>query len=108
FNHVNQLVASFLCSLGLLILCSSAKWLHLALFSGHLFFGAGNSKRCLNQFSGKCEVRAVGSIRNLTFRFGLEQSKFEVVCQIYESFLSFRSWLLFENQSRVNLGFDIT
>ncbi|WP_206778250.1 hypothetical protein, partial [Vibrio sp. S234-5] len=60
----NQLVASFLCSLGLLVLCLSASWLRLALFSGHLFFGAGNSENCLNQFSGKREVRAVGSIRN--------------------------------------------
>ncbi|EPC8673139.1 hypothetical protein ACR3BM_004309, partial [Vibrio vulnificus] len=35
-----------------------------ALFFGHLFFGAGNSESCLNQFSGKREVRAVGSIRS--------------------------------------------
>ncbi|EKL5296886.1 hypothetical protein QPI28_004476 [Vibrio parahaemolyticus] len=38
-------------------------------FSGQLFFGAGNSKNCLNQFSGKLEVGAVGSIRNLILGF---------------------------------------
>ncbi|EOW9411461.1 hypothetical protein ACOCGD_003485, partial [Vibrio cholerae] len=94
----NQLVVSFLCSLGLLVLCLSASWLRLALFSRHLFFGAGNSESCLSQFSGKREVRVVGSIRKLILGFGLEQSKFEVVFQIYESFQFFRSWLLFVSQ----------
>ncbi|WP_253276703.1 hypothetical protein, partial [Vibrio vulnificus] len=42
----------------------SASWLQWALFSGHLFFGAKNSESCLSQFSGKRDVRAVGSIRN--------------------------------------------
>ncbi len=65
----NQLAVSFLCSLGLLILCLSASWFRLALFSGHLFFGAGNSERCLNQFLGKREVKAVGSISILTTSF---------------------------------------
>ncbi|MBO1368206.1 hypothetical protein BVH65_19535 [Vibrio cholerae] len=65
----NQLVVSFLCSLGLLILCSLAKWLHLALLSGHLFFGAGNSECCLNQFSSELEVCAAGSISILTTIF---------------------------------------
>ncbi|ASG09275.1 hypothetical protein CEQ50_17485 [Vibrio anguillarum] len=59
------MVVSFLCSLGLLVLCLSASWLRLVLLSGHLFFGAENSENCLNQFSRKREVRAVGSIRNL-------------------------------------------
>ncbi|ASG01756.1 hypothetical protein CEG15_16650 [Vibrio anguillarum] len=54
-----------LCSFGFSVLCLSASWLHWALFSGHLFFGAGNSERCLSQFLCKCEVRAAGSIRNL-------------------------------------------
>nr|WP_253275899.1 hypothetical protein [Vibrio vulnificus] len=54
----------FLCSLGLLVSSSSASRLQWALFSGHLFFGAKNSENCLNQFSGKREVRAVGSIRS--------------------------------------------
>ncbi|WP_212743201.1 hypothetical protein, partial [Vibrio cholerae] len=65
----NQLVASFLCSIGLLVLCLSAIWLRLALFSGQLFFSAGNSKSCLSQFSSKLEVGAAGSIRNLNCRF---------------------------------------
>ncbi|EHA1127654.1 hypothetical protein FG475_21710 [Vibrio navarrensis] len=65
----NQLVASFLCSVGLLVLCLSASWFRLALCSGHLFFGAGNSGSCLSQFSGKREVRAVGSISNLILGF---------------------------------------
>ncbi|WP_081947378.1 hypothetical protein, partial [Vibrio navarrensis] len=53
------------CSLGLFVSSLSASWLQWALFSGHLFFGAGNSENCLNQFSGKREVREIGSIRNL-------------------------------------------
>ncbi len=36
---------------------------------GHLFFGAQNSECCLSQFSGKREVRAVGSISNLNLGF---------------------------------------
>ncbi|HDI3164404.1 TPA: hypothetical protein PMB15_003509 [Vibrio cholerae] len=43
-----------------------AQW---ALFSGQLFFGAGNSENCLIQFSGKHEVRAGGSIGNLVLGF---------------------------------------
>ncbi|EPT0966549.1 hypothetical protein ACVOUJ_004219, partial [Vibrio vulnificus] len=58
-----------LCSLGWLVLSLSARLLQWALFSGQLFFGAGNSKNCLNQFSGKHEVRVVGSIRNLILGF---------------------------------------
>ncbi|EGR0237957.1 hypothetical protein ACH7VL_004362 [Vibrio vulnificus] len=54
----------FLCSPGLFVSSFSAGRLQWALFSGHLFFGAKNSENCLNQFSGKREVRAVGSIRN--------------------------------------------
>ncbi len=59
----------FLCSLGVSVLCLSASWLFRARFFGHLFFGARNSENCLNQFSGKREVRAVGSIRNLILGF---------------------------------------
>ncbi|WP_206743875.1 hypothetical protein, partial [Vibrio anguillarum] len=58
-----------LCSLGWLVLSLSASLLQWALFSGHLFFGAENSECCLNQLSGKREVRAVGSIRNLILGF---------------------------------------
>ncbi|EPU6121724.1 hypothetical protein ACVYGN_004637 [Vibrio parahaemolyticus] len=59
----------FLCSLGLLVSSSSASQLCWALFSGHLFFGAENSERCLSQFSGKREVREVGSISNFILGF---------------------------------------
>ncbi|MFS2264887.1 hypothetical protein P5V88_20590 [Vibrio vulnificus] len=59
----------FLCSLSFLALSSSASWFQWALFSGHLFFGAKNSERCLNQFSGKCEVMVAGSVSNLIFSF---------------------------------------
>ncbi|MBE3671237.1 hypothetical protein BOO25_20130 [Vibrio navarrensis] len=59
----------FLCSLGWLVLSLSASWLQWALFSGHLFFGAGNSERCLNQFSGKREVGSAGSINILITGF---------------------------------------
>ncbi len=59
----------FLCSLGFSVLCLSASWLQWALFSGHLFSSAKISESCLSQFSGKREVRAVGSIRNLILGF---------------------------------------
>ncbi|EGR2798273.1 hypothetical protein [Vibrio cholerae] len=59
----------FLCSLGLFVSSFSASQLQWALFFGHLFFGAGNSERCLNQFSGKREVGAVGSISNFILGF---------------------------------------
>ncbi|EOK5702870.1 hypothetical protein ACM6WB_004357 [Vibrio vulnificus] len=58
------MVYGLLCSLSFSVWCLSASWLLLALFFGHLFFGAGNSENCLIQFSGKCEVRAVSSIRS--------------------------------------------
>ncbi|EGR2798157.1 hypothetical protein DU976_20265 [Vibrio navarrensis] len=45
------------------------------MFSGHLFFGAGNSERCLNQFSSKREVRAIGSIRNVILGFSVLSAK---------------------------------
>ncbi|WP_235203673.1 hypothetical protein [Vibrio vulnificus] len=59
----------FLCSLSFLVLSSSASCLHWALFFGHLLFGAGNLENCLNQFSGKREVRASGSRSNLILGF---------------------------------------
>ncbi|MCU8291291.1 hypothetical protein ABMY12_21515 [Vibrio vulnificus] len=58
------MVYGLLCSLSFSVLCLSASWLLLALFFGHLFFGAGNSENCLIQFSGKREVRAGSSIRS--------------------------------------------
>ncbi|EPH6536740.1 TPA: hypothetical protein ACGUZ2_004322 [Vibrio vulnificus] len=63
-NRVKSVGYGFSCSLSFLVLCSSASWLQWALFFGHFFFGAENSENCLNQFLGKREVRAVGSIRN--------------------------------------------
>ncbi|RZQ06471.1 hypothetical protein D8T39_20870 [Vibrio vulnificus] len=63
------MVVSFLCSLGLLVSSLSASWLQRALLSGQLFFGAGSSENCLNQFTGKREVRAVGSISILNTGF---------------------------------------
>ncbi|MDS1833545.1 hypothetical protein QX240_22835 [Vibrio vulnificus] len=59
----------FLCSLSFSVWCMSASWLHWALLFGHLFFGAENSESCLNQFSGKREVRVAGSISNLILGF---------------------------------------
>ncbi|AUW39175.1 hypothetical protein [Vibrio vulnificus] len=60
---------AFLCSLGFLALSSSASWFQWALFSGHLFSGAENSESCLNQLSGKREVRVSDSICNLILGF---------------------------------------
>ncbi|EGR0316247.1 hypothetical protein FL840_23915 [Vibrio parahaemolyticus] len=57
------------CSLDWLVSSVSASWLQWALFSGQLFFGAGNSENFLNQFLGKREVRTVSSIRNLILGF---------------------------------------
>ncbi|HAS8187226.1 hypothetical protein BOO22_20405 [Vibrio cidicii] len=39
------------------------------MFSGHPFLGAKNSESCLSQFSGKHEIRPVGSISNLILGF---------------------------------------
>ncbi|EAS76219.1 hypothetical protein V12G01_21113 [Vibrio alginolyticus 12G01] len=47
----------------------SASWLQWALFSGQLFFGAGNSENCLIQFSSKREVGPAGSINILITGF---------------------------------------
>ncbi|POC19230.1 hypothetical protein CRN42_14165 [Vibrio vulnificus] len=66
---LKQWFSVLLCSFGFSVLCLSASWFQWALFSGHLFFGAKNSESCLSQFSGKREVRAVGSIRNLILGF---------------------------------------
>ncbi|HDZ3778371.1 TPA: hypothetical protein RSW71_003307 [Vibrio cholerae] len=96
----NQWFMVFLCPLGWLVLSLSASWLQWALFSGHLFFVAENSENCLNQFSGKREVGAAGSIRNLilgflSFSSQISKSDF----QNYESFRFSTFWLLFVNQS---------
>ncbi|EOE2122033.1 hypothetical protein ACKBNH_004308, partial [Vibrio vulnificus] len=72
-----------------------------------LFFGAGNSESCLNQFSGKREVRAVGSIRNPFLGFQTSSQ----ICQNPKSdsqnhdlFRFSNLCILYVNQSRVNLG----
>ncbi|EOA6554476.1 hypothetical protein ACH7VL_004417, partial [Vibrio vulnificus] len=83
---------------------SSASWFQWALFSGHLFFGAGSSENCLNQFSCKREVRGGWlnqqfDLRFLSFDYQISKSDF----QNYESFRFSTFWLLFVNQSRVNL-----
>ncbi|EPM4460571.1 hypothetical protein ACTJ2O_004579, partial [Vibrio parahaemolyticus] len=78
-----------------------------ALLFGLLFFGAGNSENCLIQFSGKREVRAVSSIRNPPLGFQTSNQicqNSEPDYQNYDSFRFSTFWLLFVNQSRVNLG----
>ncbi len=78
-----------LCSLGSLVWCFSASWLQWVRFSGQLFFGAGNSANCLNQFSGKREVEAVGSICNLILGFSVLSAKFQSLIFKIMSHLSF-------------------
>ncbi|HGS4624612.1 TPA: hypothetical protein ACMDON_003564 [Vibrio cholerae] len=90
FNHQKSVGCIFSCSLSLLVLCLSASLLRLALLSGHLFFGAGNSENCLNQF------------------LGLNCQNSKSVFQIYESFQFSGFWLLFVSQCWVNLGFGKT
>ncbi|MCU8315841.1 hypothetical protein M2G92_11345 [Vibrio vulnificus] len=68
-NHVKLVAYVFLCSLSFWALSLSASRFYWALLFGHLFFGAGNSENCLNQFSGKHEVRAAGLISNLILGF---------------------------------------
>ncbi|MDG3434163.1 hypothetical protein P5E04_22770 [Vibrio parahaemolyticus] len=68
-NHLKSVGYVFLSSLSFWVLCLSSSQLLWALFSGHSFFGAENSENCLNQFSGKHEVRVVGSIRALNLGF---------------------------------------
>ncbi|EPE4789853.1 TPA: hypothetical protein ACGVAU_004669 [Vibrio vulnificus] len=68
-NHVKSVVYVSLCSLSWSVSSLSASWLQWALFSGHLFFGVRSSENCLNQLSGKREVRASGSIGNLILGF---------------------------------------
>ncbi|EOA3786459.1 hypothetical protein ACH0R5_004625, partial [Vibrio vulnificus] len=82
-----------------------------SLFFGHLFFGAENSESCLNQFSGKREVRAVRSIRNPFLGFQTSNwicQNSEPEYQNYDSFQFSTFWFLFVNQSRVNLVFSKT
>ncbi|MBE4621033.1 hypothetical protein CRN33_05450 [Vibrio vulnificus] len=82
----------FLCSLGFSVWCLSASWLQWALFSGHPFLGAKNSESCLNQFSGKREVRAIGSIRNVILGFSVLSAK---VQSLIVKIISHFSFLVF-------------
>ncbi|KJR30625.1 hypothetical protein, partial [Vibrio sp. S234-5] len=75
-----------LCSLGSLVWCFSASWLQWARFSGQLFFGAGNSANCLNQFSGKREVEAVWSKNKLFFGLGLAVKVQSLIFKIMSHF----------------------
>ncbi|MER0365711.1 hypothetical protein ABRZ59_22885 [Vibrio vulnificus] len=59
----------FLCSLSFLALSSSASWFQWALFSGHLFFGAGSSENCLNFHVSARLGGGAGSISNLILGF---------------------------------------
>ncbi|MGL0953389.1 hypothetical protein, partial [Vibrio vulnificus] len=61
-------------------------------FSGHLFFGAGNSERCLSQYSGKREVRAVGSTKSLILGFSVLSAK---VQSLIFKIMSHPSFLVF-------------
>ncbi len=91
----------FLCSLGFSVWCLSASWLFRALFFGHLFFGAKNSDSCLSQFSGKREVRAVGSIRNLILGFFVLAAKVQSL--IFKIMSHFSFWFLaFVRESKLS------
>ncbi|EGQ9976423.1 hypothetical protein FWP56_23485 [Vibrio vulnificus] len=59
------------------------------MFFGHSFFDAGNSESCLNQFSGKCEVRAAGSIRNPFLVFKLQASFAKIRSLIIKTMIHF-------------------
>ncbi|HAS6373363.1 TPA: hypothetical protein I7236_21200 [Vibrio vulnificus] len=65
-NHVKSVVYGF----------SLFPRLFSLVFVGKLaFVGAKNSESCLNQFSGKREVRAIGSIRNVILGFSVLSAK---------------------------------
>ncbi|EGQ9294355.1 hypothetical protein F7U77_22815 [Vibrio vulnificus] len=68
-NHFKTVVYGFSLLPWLVSFVFLGKLAQWARFSGQLFFGAGNSENCLSQFSGKREVRAVGSISNLILGF---------------------------------------
>ena len=52
--------------------------------------------RCLSQFSGKREFRAVGSIRSLILGFSVLSAKVQsLIFKNYELFQFFGFWLLF-------------
>ncbi|EGR1514697.1 TPA: hypothetical protein I7730_25835 [Vibrio vulnificus] len=69
------------------------------MFSGHPFLGAKNSESCLSQFSGKHEIRPVGSISNLTLGFFVLAAKVQSLIFKIMSQFSFCFWALFVHQS---------
>ncbi len=68
-NQIKSVVYGFSLLPWLFCLVLVGKWPFVSAVFGHLFFGAGKSESCLNQFSGKCEVRVAGSISNLILGF---------------------------------------
>ncbi len=62
-NHVKPVAYGFPLFPRLFCFVFVGKPAFLALFFGLLFFGAGNSENCLNQFLSNYVVREVGSIR---------------------------------------------
>ncbi|HAS8160801.1 hypothetical protein BST50_22350 [Vibrio vulnificus] len=64
------------------------------MFFGHLFFGAENSERCLNQFLSNYAVRAAGSIRNPFLVFKLQASFAKIRSLIIKTMIHF-SFLTF-------------
>ncbi|EGQ9613155.1 hypothetical protein ACUMR9_003504 [Vibrio cholerae] len=77
-NHQQSVVYGFSLFPWLVSFVFLGKLAQWTLFSGQLFFGAGNSENCLNQFLGKREVGAAGSISILNTGLGLELLKFKV------------------------------
>ncbi|EPW6569855.1 hypothetical protein ACWOI6_004392, partial [Vibrio vulnificus] len=78
---------------------SSANWLQRALFSGYPFLGAKNSESCLSQFSGKHEIRPVGSISNLILGFFVLAAK---VQSLIFKIMSHFSFLVFVCASKLS------
>ncbi|POC24427.1 hypothetical protein CRN46_07855 [Vibrio vulnificus] len=98
------MVVSFLCSLGLLILCLSASWFRLALFSGHLFFGSGNSESCLIKVQCVFESNDAILVSKFEHQFSVSHAKTQYQYnQIYELIQFFSLWFWFSKLSRVKL-----
>ncbi len=88
-NHVKSVVYGFSLFPRRFSFVFVGKLAFRALFFGHLFFGARNSENCLNQFLGKCEVRAVGSIRNPFLVFKLQASFTKIRSLIIKTMIHF-------------------
>ncbi len=68
-NHVKSVVSGFSLFPPLVSFEFIGKLASLGAIFWTSIFGAGNSEDCLNQFSRKREVRAVGSLRTLNLGF---------------------------------------